>query len=91
MAMAMYPVGTRVRIRRDLVVGELYGDPKKDECTIELEEGMAELRGCVKTITDADGAKYGIYKLDDDGYFWNRQMFNILPPERTEARAEWAR
>ena len=89
MAIAMYPVGTRVRIRCDLIAGELYGDPKKDECTIELEEGMAELCGQVKTITDADGARYGIYKLDDDGYFWNRRMFNVLPPERTEAKATW--
>lgn len=85
-----YPIGTRVRVRRDLEVGKAYGD-ERSEVTIEVEEEMARMRGKVTTITDNEGADYGVYKLGDDGYFYNRQMFDVLPPERMEAKATWIR
>lgn len=83
-----YPIGTRVRVRRDLEVGKTYGD-ERSEVPVQVEGEMARMRGKVTTITDNEGASYGIYKLGDDGFFYNRQMFDVLPPERTEAKATW--
>ncbi len=85
--MVKLPVGTVVRIKRDLAVGKCYGDVKGGEEQVELSDFMSVFLGREATITGDRYAGYGVYVLDGM-YFWNRQMFELMAPEGGAGRED---
>lgn len=65
--MMKYKVGDKVRIRRDLEVGQLYGG-----CDFAPE--MKDLCGKVARITAASN-RVECYRIDSSRYFWTDEMF----------------
>lgn len=61
-----YKVGDKVRIRRDLEVGEIYGDS-------DFIETMEQFKGEVVTIIDVNETSYNI-KEDNIVFFWTDEM-----------------
>lgn len=62
-----YKIGDKVRVRADLVRGEVYG------CESAVDN-MVDMRGMTVTIEDVDESGYGI-KEDLEGYTWTDEMF----------------
>lgn len=70
-----YKVGDKVRVRKDLVVGEQYGGET-------VADDMVDMRGMVVTIEEVDGSGYGIKEGLDD-YNWTDEMFEPVEEELT--------
>lgn len=85
--MVRLPVGTVVRIKRDLAVGKCYGDVKGGELQVELLDSMSVFLGHKATITSDKYAEYGVYVLDGL-YYWSRQMFELMAPEGGAGRED---
>ena len=66
--MSKYHVGDAVRVRGDLVDGELYGSQ------IFVGDDMMECRGRLAMITEVDDAGYNIDICPH--YFWTDEMFD---------------
>lgn len=66
--MSKYHVGDAVKVREDLVSGEIYGKQ------IFIGEDMMECRGRVAMITEVDEAGYRIDISKD--YIWTDEMFD---------------
>jgi hypothetical protein len=58
-------VGDKVRIRKDLKVGEIYG-------SLRLLRSMKRYLGNVCTITDIDDD--GDFDVEENGFFWSKEM-----------------
>lgn len=74
-----YKVGDKVRVRKDLVVGEQYGGET-------VADDMVDMRGMVVTIEEVDGSGYGIKEGLDD-YNWTDEMFEPVEEELTAEEA----
>ena len=66
--MSKYHVGDAVRVREDLLDGELYGSQ------IFVGDDMMECRGRLAMITEVDDAGYNIDICPH--YFWTDEMFD---------------
>ncbi|MCK5431437.1 MAG: hypothetical protein KAJ03_01770 [Gammaproteobacteria bacterium] len=64
-----FKVGSKPTIRKDLVVGGIYGN-------CQFAQEMQEYEGDKVTITEVVTAQLQ-YKIKEDGasYFWNDKMF----------------
>lgn len=69
--MLKYKVGDKVKIRKDLKVGKLYG-------TCFFTEGMKDLRGKITRITKVN--RMG-YRIDSRSYYWTDEMFEDVDVE----------
>ena len=71
----MLKVGDKVRVREDLIVGSNYGG--------EMFCGgyMESLKGRIATIVEVyDCLSYDI-DIDEDGWMWTEEMFEIIEKE----------
>ena len=69
----VFKVGDKVKVREDLVVGNIYGG---DSFTID----MADLRGKEVTIKEVE-PKFNSYRIKETGYNWTDEMFERLAEE----------
>lgn len=62
-----YKVGDKVRVRKDLIVNEVYGNES-------FVIGMKDMRGKVATITEVHES-VELYRIKECGYSWAEEMF----------------
>ncbi len=75
--MAKFKIGDKVRVRKDLKVGIVYG------CN-NATPHMVELYGQVVTITKCiSNGRHSQYHIAEDkrGYYWTNEMFEPIQPE----------
>ena len=68
-----YKVGDKVKIRKDLEIGSVYGS-----CYVTQE--MHDLGGEIVRIIEADEYR-GEYRIDSFGYYWTDEMFEDVGME----------
>ena len=66
-----YKVGDKVRVRKDLVLGDYYGG-------ICYTDGMNEFKGKECVITDIDTISY---QINDYGFWWTDEMLEYVDNE----------
>lgn len=71
-----YKVGDKVRIRKDLEVGKMYGG-------LNIHEKKAEFLGKTTTVTAAWGREYSLY-IDAGKWSWTDEMLEDVNEEAEE-------
>jgi hypothetical protein len=71
----MLKVGDKVRVREDLIVGSNYGG--------EMFCGgyMESLKGRIATIVEVYDCLSYVIDIDEDGWMWTEEMFEIIEKE----------
>jgi len=72
--MAKFKVGDKVRVREDLVVGEMYG-------ANSFSIGMEKYKGSIQEIKLEDG---GQYKFENENYWWTDKMLEEVKENKME-------
>lgn len=69
-----YKVGDKVRIRNELISGELYS-MEKSICLDLVDEEMESLKGKIAIIEKCNYEGSGKYKIEGSDKYWTDGMF----------------